>query len=1350
MSRAETVKASPSDTDGETEKAPPLASGLRRGRMLHGLEVALVVVGQWAGYLVKPFNKKDGSSFTCGLCAHESTDPSPYPQASNEDEFGGYWPWKYRTDHGSMIRQATGYLCLVCKALLRKKAVLLDPHLPGGEKKPLKEYIKWVRQDAGRAQTVRLKVDAYVQSQAGKDPEKRRRMSRQAAGDIQQARQVSSVKVSGRRLSANWHQACPVSKWHEAFPETPLPTDPNCRGEELIDGAWQEVVYVMKDGAKKFLYDIADYDDRKVEDRTVLATVAESDDDADAAEVAAAAEAAAAPIAALRRATQCAEIGAAESAPSEGHQSDSPASDEDAEETDLVAAALSGLWGTARAAKPAPKAATKPQARPPAQTTGRATSGRPAQTAERPAAKGAATPAAAAPSKCAAPSAQAPPQRSAARAPAQTAAPSAQPADGSSASPPLATPQRSGRSQPGKKRGSGGSWAAPLLAQPPDDSDEGGGQPDEPAPLEDGSASKKRGRKALEFSLTAAGRKLKGEADTLFNTFRECYKLLDFSGDVDLSTKEGRAHFKATAFEQAAAAESAIHTAKKAAAKMGKIPDDGAQALQINKAWLARSEEALAAAVRVVKAEWNTETLLKDTEIAAAEDITFGVAYHMRFRSWKADEAIKRCDWLQLMSLLESGAADGAPSADLATTTLERVGAGLISAVAKSDAKKGGGSFAAVVAFAGAARDALQRAPADPARPVWEEELKGQIQVLWAVSRASTAPLTEVEEALEALPQLEGALGVALNTSPGGKVLVGWAESAMKKRSHEEAALQCAQAARELFAQVTGHAAGEQWQNWTEEVSRACKKQKEAVSKAGALQEADRHQLAREGTAFEDVVLGLLLRSPREEELLTAACVERLELERGWSTVEEWAPDGIKGPRETAFGALKKIADIAAYSRLDVPGMKQPVKTANRLCDLLKESPEALLKVSGVTVSAEDNVEGLQSLFSLALGTAARARRALGHSVLARTKGAAEQSLKRVDSAAWQRKELQAFLNISKLLSAEPPEDTWKEADVWLCSVAAVADAKELAEQAGGELNLELWENASDAVRQLGDMAQPERAFQTVIAKTFDASLEDVEAAVGASKELHAQAVPWLEKVAQERAERSVKRFDAEPAVRAAKELLERSPIPETLQEAAEFLKVVGGTVDMPETFGGKGGKMVDAVNKVIGGFSLIKEVYRDPHLESQVDSMTSQLRQRLFLVAWCANQKQKVRDAMKNLISVAEEPDKTKEEFPALEGRLIPEILLNAGKAILAGRAVSGESEAEGASGAADSAPGSGAGGTDQKGCARAAPGAAKRARVGDTASFPKATPHSPAVLAAKRASIGGAPVCKSARKAA
>ncbi|CAK0890366.1 unnamed protein product, partial [Prorocentrum cordatum] len=1262
-------------------------------------------------------------------------------------------------------------------------AVLLDPHLPGGEKKPLKEYIKWVRQDAGRAQTVRLKVDAYVQSQAGKDPEKRRRMSRQAAGDIQQARQVSSVKVSGRRLSANWHQACPVSKWHEAFPETPLPTDPNCRGEELIDGAWQEVVYVMKDGAKKFLCDIADYDDRKVEDRTVLATVAESDDDADAAEVAAAAEAAVAPIAALRRATQRAEIGAAESAPLEGHQPDSPASDEDAEETDLVAAALSGLWGTARAAKPAPKAATKPQARPPAQTTGRATSGRPAQTAERPAAKGAAAPAAAAPSKCAAPSAQAPPQRSAARAPAQTAAPSAQPADGSSASPPLATPQRSGRSQPGKKRGSGGSWAAPLLARPPDDSDEGGGQPDEPAPLEDGSASKKRGRKALEFSLTAAGRKLKGEADTLFNTFRECYKLLDFSGDVDLSTKEGRAHFKAAAFEQAAAAESAIHTAKKAAAKMGKIPDDGAQALQINKAWLARSEEALAAAVRVVK---GTQTLLKDTEIAAAEDIAFGVAYHMRFRSWKADEAIERCDWLQLMSLLESGAADGAPSADLATTTLERVGAGLISAVAKSDAKKGGGSFAAVVAFAGAARDALQRAPADPARPVWEEELKGQIQVLWAVSRASTAPLTEVEEALEALPQLEGALGVALNTSPGGKVLVGWAESAMKKRSHEEAALQCAQAARELFAQVTGHAAGEQWQNWTEEVSRACKKQKEAASKAGALQEADRHQLAREGTAFEDVVLGLLLRSPREEvgraaaglrkdslsesekqELLTAACVERLELERGWSTVEEWAPDGIKGPHETAFGALKKIADIAAYSRLDVPGVKQPVKTANRLCDLLKESPEALLKVSGVTVSAEDNVEGLQSLFSLALGTAARVRRALGHSVLARAKGAAEQSLKRVASAAWQRKELQAFLNISELLSAEPPEDTWKEADMWLCSVAAVADAKELAEQAEGELNLELWENASDAVRQLGDMVQPERASQTVIAKTFDASLEDVEAAVGASKELHAQAVPWLEKVAQERAERSVKRFDAEPAVRAAKELLERSPIPETLQEAADFLKVVGGTVDMPETFGGKGGKMVDAVNKVIGGFSLIKEVYRDPHLESQVDSMTSQLRQRLFLVAWCANvtssiweakgqsriltqQKQKVRDAMRNLISVAEEPDKTKEEFPALEGRLIPEILLNAGKAILAGRAVSGESEAEGASGAADSAPGSGAGGTDQKGCARAVPGAAKRARVGDAASFPKATPHSPAVLAAKRASIGGAPVCKSARKAA
>ncbi|CAK0844449.1 unnamed protein product [Prorocentrum cordatum] len=1260
MARTETVKASPSDTDGETEKAPPAASGLRRGRMLHGLEVALVVVGQWAGYLVKPLNKKDGSSFKCGLCAHESTDPSPCPQASNEDEFGGYWPRKYRADHASMIRQATGYLCLVCKA------VLLDPHLPGGEKKPLKEYIKWARQDAGRAQTARLKMDAHVQSQAGKDPEKRRRMSRQAAGDIQQARQVSSVKSSGRRLSANWHQACPVSKWREASPETPLPTDPNCRGEELIDGAWQEVVYVMQDGAQKFLYDIADYDDRKVER---------------------------------------AEIGAAESAPSEGRQSDSPASDEDAEETDLVAAALSGLRGTARAAKPAPKAATKPQARPPALTTGGATSGRAAQTAERPAAEGVATPAAVAPSNCAAPSAQAPPQRSAARAPAQPAAPSAQPADGSGASSPLATPQRSGRSQPGKKRGSGGSWAAPLRAQPPDDSDEGGEQPDEPAPLEDGSAAKKSRRKPLEFSLTAAGRKLKGEADTLFNTFRECYKLLDFSGDVDLSTKEGRADFKAAAFEQAAAAESAIHA--------GEIPDDGAQALQINMAWLARSEEALAASARVVKAAvsekpGNTETLLKDTEIAAAEDIAFGVPYHMQFRSWKADEAIKRCDWLQLMSLLESGAADGAPSADLATTTLERVGTGLISTVAKSDAKKGGGSFAAVVAFAGAARHALQRAPADPARPVWEAEPKGQIQVLRAVSRASAAPLTEVGDALEAPPQLEGALGVASNASPGGKVLVGWAESAMKKRPHVEAALQCAQAARELFAQVTGHAAGEQWQNWTEEVSRACKKQKEALSKAGALQ----------------------------EELLTAACVERLELEHGWSTVEEWAPDGIKGPHETAFGALKKIADIAAYSRLDVPGMKQPVKTANRLCDLLKESPEALLKVSGVTVSAEDNVEGLQSLFSLALGTAARARRALGHSVLARAKGAAEQSLKRVDSAAWQRKGLQVFLNISKLLSAEPPEDTWKEAGMGLRSVAAVADAKELAEQAGGELNLELWENASDAVRQLG-------------------------------KELHAQAVPWLEKVAQERAERSVKRFDAEPAVRAAKELLERSPIPETLEEAAEFLKVVGGTVDMPETFGGKGGKMVDAVNKVIGGFSLIKEVYRDPQLESQVDSMTSQLRQRLFLVAWCANvtssiweakgqsriltqQKQKVRDAMKNLIRVAVEPDKMKEEFPALEGRLIPEILLNAGKAILAGRAVNGEGEAEGASGAADSAPGSAAGGTDQKGCARAGPGAAKRARVGDAASFPKATPHSPAVLAAKRASIGGAPVCKSACKAA
>ena len=120
------------------------------------------------------------------------------------------------------------------------QAVLLDPHLPGGEKKSQKEFIKWVRQDTGRSQTARLKADAYVQNCAAKDPEKRRRMSRQAAGDIQQARKVSSVKSSGRRLSANWYQACPVSKWAEVFPEEPMPEDPEYRGEEFIDGAWVE------------------------------------------------------------------------------------------------------------------------------------------------------------------------------------------------------------------------------------------------------------------------------------------------------------------------------------------------------------------------------------------------------------------------------------------------------------------------------------------------------------------------------------------------------------------------------------------------------------------------------------------------------------------------------------------------------------------------------------------------------------------------------------------------------------------------------------------------------------------------------------------------------------------------------------------------------------------------------------------------------------------------------------------------------------------------------------------------------------------------------------------------------
>ena len=56
-----------------------------------------------------------------------------------------------------------------------------------------------------------------------------------------------------------------MDKWNEAFPGKPMPTDKDSFGDELVKGKWVRVVYITKEGATPFVYDIVDEDGQAIE-----------------------------------------------------------------------------------------------------------------------------------------------------------------------------------------------------------------------------------------------------------------------------------------------------------------------------------------------------------------------------------------------------------------------------------------------------------------------------------------------------------------------------------------------------------------------------------------------------------------------------------------------------------------------------------------------------------------------------------------------------------------------------------------------------------------------------------------------------------------------------------------------------------------------------------------------------------------------------------------------------------------------------------------------------------------------------------------------------------------------------
>ena len=97
--------------------------------------------------------------------------------------------------------------------------------------------------------------------------------------DTVERQELAHFEVDKESLVRDWEIATPVSKWHLAFPGTPMPEGEEHCGYETIEGTPQKVVYTVSDGKPRvWSYKVQ----RSHEKSTILETIlgeVHSDDD---------------------------------------------------------------------------------------------------------------------------------------------------------------------------------------------------------------------------------------------------------------------------------------------------------------------------------------------------------------------------------------------------------------------------------------------------------------------------------------------------------------------------------------------------------------------------------------------------------------------------------------------------------------------------------------------------------------------------------------------------------------------------------------------------------------------------------------------------------------------------------------------------------------------------------------------------------------------------------------------------------------------------------------------------------------------------------------------------------------
>ena len=112
-------------------------------------------------------------------------------------------------------------------------------------------------------------VEAWIQSVNSK-PGRRRVKDTDA---IKHPQQLLVNHRKSRELVGKWRQCVPISKWAQLYPGVDLPEE---QGTEVLDGVATKVAYILKEGCKRYHYDI---EDREGTERLHQTKVAELEDD---------------------------------------------------------------------------------------------------------------------------------------------------------------------------------------------------------------------------------------------------------------------------------------------------------------------------------------------------------------------------------------------------------------------------------------------------------------------------------------------------------------------------------------------------------------------------------------------------------------------------------------------------------------------------------------------------------------------------------------------------------------------------------------------------------------------------------------------------------------------------------------------------------------------------------------------------------------------------------------------------------------------------------------------------------------------------------------------------------------